>query len=174
GNAEAVGSQLVRVDATPPTGQAITLTGAGAPYYGSAAVTFTTGNGSDADSGLDPSSAAVTRETGVLNGDSCSNFSADAGTFSSPDNSVSGGHCYRYSFTIADNVGYVSTPVTATAKVDTDNPSVALTDPGTPVAGVVSLSASASDASTAIQQVVFERSPAGASTWTTIGTDTAA
>ena len=43
-----------------------------------------------------------------------------------------------------------------------------------PVAGVVGLSANASDPSTGVQQVVFERSPAGASTWTTIGTDTSA
>src|SRR6266542_3392214 len=58
--------------------------------------------------------------------------------------------------------------------VDTGDPSVTLTDPGTPLAGVVSLGASASDASTAVQQVVFERAPAGGSTWTTIGTDTSA
>src|SRR6185437_11085727 len=132
------------------------------------------GNGSDADSGLDLSSAAVTRETGNLAGDSCTGFSSDAGTFTSPDNAVSGGHCYRYTFTIADNVGHVSAPVTATAKVDMDNPSVTLADPGTPIAGVVGLSANASDPSTGVQQVVFERSPAGASTWTTIGTDTSA
>jgi CheY-like chemotaxis protein len=42
------------------------------------------------------------------------------------------------------------------------------------VAGTVSLGANASDASTAVQQVVFERSPAGTSTWTTIGTDSSA
>ena len=112
-------------------------------------MTFTTGNGSDADSGLDLSSASVTRKTGDLSGDSCSNFSADAGTFSSPDSAVNGGHCYRYSFTIADNAGHISAPVTATAKVDTGDPSASLTDPGTPVAGVVALNANASDATTA-------------------------
>src|SRR5204862_6356742 len=104
----------------------------------------------------------------------CSNFTADAGTFSSPDTSVAGAHCYRYSFTIKDNAGNTSAPVTATAKVDTDNPSVTLTDPGTPLAGVVALGANASDSSTAIQQVVFERAPAGGVTWTTIGTDSSA
>src|SRR5204862_409106 len=89
---------------------ALTLTGSNAPYYTSSSVTFSTANGSDADSGLDLSSATVTRETGDLSGDSCNNFSADAGTFSSPDTTVSGGHCYRYSFTIGDNVGHSSTP----------------------------------------------------------------
>ena len=137
-------------------------------------MTFTLGNGSDADAGLDVSSATVTRETGDLAGDSCSNFTADAGTFTSPDTSVSGGHCYRYTFTISDRVGNTSTGVTATAKVDTDNPSVTLTDPGTPLAGTVALDASASDPTSAVQQVVFQRAPAGGSTWTTIGTDTSA
>src|SRR5207248_2766126 len=64
--------------------------------------------------------------------------------------------------------------VSATAKVDTDNPSVSLADPGTPLAGVVSLSANASDSSTAVQTVVFERAAEGGSTWTTIGTDSSA
>ena len=161
-------------DANAPTGQTISLTGADAPYYGTASVTFTLGNGSDADAGLDVSSATVTRETGDLAGDSCSNFTADAGTFTSPDTSVSGGHCYRYTFTISDRVGNTSTGVTATAKVDTDNPSVTLTDPGSPLAGTVALDASASDPTSAVQQVVFQRAPAGGSTWTTIGTDTSA
>ena len=46
-----------------------------------------------------------------------------------PDIAVSTGHCYRYTFTIADRVGNVSTSVTATAKVDTDAPIVAATAP---------------------------------------------
>ena len=46
----------------------------------------------------------------------------DGGTYTSPDTSVTGGHCYRYSFTIADRVGNVSSPVTAAAKVDTAAP----------------------------------------------------
>src|SRR5207248_7311464 len=53
----------------------------------------------------------------------------DAGTYSSPDTAVSGGHCYRYSFTVADNVGNVSSAVTATAKVDTAGPTVSVTAP---------------------------------------------
>src|SRR6185437_11372143 len=161
-------------DTSSPTGQSITLTGALAPYYGSNSVGFSLANGSDngGGAGLDLASATVTRETGPLSGDSCSAFSADAGTFTSPDTSVSNGHCYRYTFRIADKVANLSVPVTATAKVDTDNPTVLLTDPGTPVAGTIALSATASDPSTDIQQVVFERAPAGGSTWTAIGTDT--
>jgi hypothetical protein len=161
-------------DTSAPTGQSITLTGALAPYYGSNSVGFNLADGSDngGGAGLDLASATVTRETGTLSADSCSGFSADAGTFTSPDTSVSNGHCYRYTFRIADKVANLSAPVTTTAKVDTDNPTVSLTDPGTPVAGTIALSATASDPSTDIQQVVFERVPAGGSTWTPIGTDT--
>ncbi|MFL5755338.1 MAG: Ig-like domain-containing protein, partial [Chloroflexota bacterium] len=161
-------------DISAPTGQSITLTGSGAPYYGGNSVTFATGDGSDTTggAGLDAASATVTRETGTLSGDSCSSFSADAGAIGSPDTAVSTGHCYRYTFTIKDNVGNSSTAVTATAKVDTDNPTVSLDDPGTPLAGTVALGATASDPSTEVQQVVFERAPAGGSTWTLIGTDT--
>ncbi|MDQ2969172.1 MAG: chitobiase/beta-hexosaminidase C-terminal domain-containing protein, partial [Actinomycetota bacterium] len=159
-------------DSTAPSGQTLTLTGANAPYYGSASVSFTSGDGTDSGSGLDSSSRTISRESATLTSDACGSFSSDAGNYTSPDTSVTTGRCYRYTLTISDNVGSTSTPVTATAKVDTDNPSVNLTDPGTPVSGTVGLNATASDPSTTVQQVVFERAPAGSSTWTTIGTDT--
>src|SRR5207248_10330047 len=85
-------------DSTAPSGQAITLTGSTAPYS-NGSVTFTLGDGSDSGSGLDTSTRTVTRESAPLSGDSCGTFSADSGTFTSPDSSVSGNHCYRYSFT---------------------------------------------------------------------------
>ena len=117
-------------DSAAPTGQSITLTGANAPYYGSASVSFTLGDGNDGSgSGLDTSSRTVTRESASLTGDSCGSFTADAGTYSSPDTSVSNGNCYRYSFAITDNVGNTSSSVTATAKVDTQAPSVSLNAP---------------------------------------------
>src|SRR5207253_2754279 len=125
--------------------------------------------------GLDTATRTVTRETGTLSGDTCSGFTADAGTFSSPDTAVSGGHCYRYTFTIADNVGNVSSAVTATAKVDTGDPSVSVTAPteltgagsqyydsGTKTqffrstgSGSFKLTANASDSETAVTAVGF-------------------
>ena len=93
-------------------------------------VSFTLGDGNDGSgSGLDTSSRTVTRESASLTGDSCGSFTADAGTYSSPDTSVSNGNCYRYSFTITDNVGNTSSSVTATAKVDTQAPNVSLSAP---------------------------------------------
>src|SRR5207244_4290015 len=59
-------------DSAAPAGQSITLTGANAPYYGSASVSFTLGDGNDGSgSGLDTSSRTVTRESASLTGDSC-------------------------------------------------------------------------------------------------------
>ena len=112
-------------DTSAPTGQTITLTGANAPYYKTNSVSFTLGDGSDpaGGSGLDTTTRTVTRETATLSGDSCGTFSNDAGTFTSPDTAVSSGNCYRYTFTIKDNVGNTSTGVTATAKVDGGAPS---------------------------------------------------
>src|SRR5439155_12989691 len=117
-------------DSTAPTGQSITLTGANAPYYGSASVSFSLVDGNDGSgSGVDTSSRAVTRESAPLTGDSCGTFTADGGTYSSPDTAVSNGTCYRYSFTITDNVGNESSSVTTTAKVDTQAPNVSLSAP---------------------------------------------
>src|SRR5205807_1227123 len=107
-----------------------TLTGANAPYYKTNSVSWTLGDGNDgAGSGVDTSTRTVTRATAPLSNDSCGSFVVDAGTFTSPDATVTGGNCYRYTFTIKDNVGNVSTGVTATAKVDTVNPTVSVTAP---------------------------------------------
>jgi hypothetical protein len=97
-------------DSTAPTGQTITLTGTSAApnYYNTNSVSFSLGDGSDGSgSGVDTATRTVTRESASLSGDTCGTFSADAGTFTSPDTSVSNGHCYRYTFTISDNVGNV-------------------------------------------------------------------
>ena len=118
----------VTADTSAPTGQTISLQGTHAPYFPST-VAWTLGGGSDTGSGVDSTTALVTRETATLAGDSCTGWSNDSGSFSSPDATVAGGHCYRYTFTIADRVGNVSTGVTVTAKVDTTDPNVAVAAP---------------------------------------------
>ncbi|HXY84198.1 MAG TPA: Ig-like domain-containing protein [Gaiellaceae bacterium] len=163
-------------DTTAPTGQTITLTGASAPYYTTPSVTFSLADGTDnpGGSGVDPTSRTVTRETAPLTANACGTFTADPGTFTSPDTSVSGGHCYRYTFVESDNVGNQTAGTSVTAEVDTTGPTVNLSDPGSPFGGTITLNATASDSDTGVAQVVFQRSPAGASTWTTIATDTSA
>jgi Bacterial Ig domain/Bacterial Ig-like domain len=112
-------------DTTGPSGQTISLTGTAASpnYYKTNSVSFSLGDGSDGGAGLDTSTRTVTRESASLSGDSCGTFSADAGTYTSPDTAVSSGHCYRYTYTIKDNVGNTSTGVNVTAKVDGAAPS---------------------------------------------------
>src|SRR5262249_5853447 len=141
------------------------------------------------------SSRTVTRETGTLANGTCSGFTADGGTFSSPDTAVSSGHCYRYTFTISDNVGNVSAPVQAVAKVDTDAPAVSvaapteLTGAGNQYydaasqtqwfrpsgSGSFSLNATASDGDSGVADVAFPNVSA-VSGWSgsTGGTDTSA
>ncbi|HEU4451377.1 MAG TPA: Ig-like domain-containing protein, partial [Gaiellaceae bacterium] len=54
-------------------------------------------------------------------------------------------------------------------QVDDVDPVVAQGDPGTPLAGTISLVANASDTDSAVAQVQLQRSPAGAGTWTDVG-----
>jgi Bacterial Ig domain len=70
---------------------------------------------------------------------------------------------------VTDGAGNSFTTPGVTVTVDSTPPSVTLTDPGTPLFGTVTLSASSPDADTA--RVIFQVSPAGAGTWTTIATD---
>ena len=120
----------VTPDTTAPSGQTISLSGG--PWYTTASVAFSLGDGTDAGSGLDVSTRLVERASATLNTDgTCGTFGAYGGSYTSPDTSVQDGRCYSYRFTIADAVGNVSTAVeTTVAKVDTTSPAVSLTAPG--------------------------------------------
>jgi hypothetical protein len=156
-------------DAAAPSGQTVSLTGG--PHFNALSVPFTVGDGSDAGAGLDPSSQLVERASAPLADEACGTFGSFGGSYTSPDTSVTSGNCYRYRFTIKDRVGNASSAVSGDAKVDTGAPSVSLTDPGTNLRGIVALTATASDSLTGVASVAFQRSPAGAGSWTTIGTD---
>src|SRR5205085_5185344 len=118
-------------DTTPPSGQ--TISHAGVPYYQTPRVPLTTDNGTDDRAGLDPASGTVERADATLADGSCGSFGAfqpvtlDNGT----DTTAASGHCYRYRYSIADNVGNRSTPspTTADAKVDSALPTVTVTAP---------------------------------------------
>ena len=160
----------VTIDRQAPSGGSVSYTNG----YGSAPVTITVGNGSDV-SGIDVASALLERDETTLANGSCDTFAGNWTTVTSPDSSVSSGHCYRYHYTVADNAGNAVTYTTgAVLKVDGSAPTVAL-DAGTAnLRGTASLSATASDALSGVASVAFQRSPAGAATWTTISTDTSA
>jgi hypothetical protein len=156
----------VTPDTTAPGSQTAALVGG--PYYTSASVGFTTGDGSDSGAGLNTSSRLVERASATLaNGNCTGGFSSFGGSYSSPDTSVVSGNCYRYRFTIADNVGNVSTAVvTADAKVDTSNPTATMGDPGANLRGTVALTSTTGDPESGIATVTYQHSPAGQNTWT--------
>ena len=161
----------VTIDRQAPNGGSVSYTNG----YGSAPVTITAANGGDGVSGIDAASALLERDEATLANGACDSFTGNWTTVTSPDSSISSGHCYRYRYTIADNAG---NPVTYTTgdvlKVDGGAPTVALDAGNANLRGTASLSATASDALSGVASVAFERSPAGAATWTTISIDTSA
>ena len=168
-------------DTAAPTGHSVSLAGAGAPYYGSLSVPLTLVDGGDgAGSGLDTASRLVERESGDLAADACTNWSGSWSTVTlsgGADTTVASGKCYRYRFSISDNVGNQSavSATSADAKVDTGDPSVSVSSP-TEVTGLAAqyydgatkthyfrpggagsftLNATASDVETAVTGVAF-------------------
>lgn len=64
-----------------------------------------------------------------------------------------------------------STPDGASWTIDATAPNVALADPGSPVRGTVTLNPTANDGTgSGVASLIVQRSPAGAGSWTTIGT----
>ena len=67
--------------------------------------------------------------------------------------------------------GSVTSSAVSNRRVDNTAPTAGITDPGTPLRGTVSISASATDGGSGVANVKVQRSPAGAGTWTDICTD---
>jgi hypothetical protein len=70
-----------------------------------------------------------------------------------------------------DAGGSATSAAVANRRVDNQAPTAGITDPGTPLKGTVSVSASATDGGSGVANVKVQRSPAGAGTWTDICTD---
>ena len=112
------------IDTVPPSGQSADVTGG---YYTALSVPVSLSNGSDALSGIDSSSGVVERESGSLSNGSCVGWS---GTWNpvtlsgGNDTTVLSNQCYRYRYTISDNVGNPSAPSAPSlvAKVDATVP----------------------------------------------------
>jgi hypothetical protein len=71
-----------------------------------------------------------------------------------------------------DNASRTATSTVSNRRVDNTAPSAAMTDPGTPLSGSITLGATATDiGGSGVASVVIQRSPAGAGTWTDVCTD---
>src|SRR5205807_5474862 len=102
------------------------------PQYQTSPVTFTLRYRSYHGGGprLHNPPPSPTRRSSDLTANSCNSFSADAGTYTSPDNTVTTGHCYRYTYTIKDNVSNTSSSAANTAKLESSTTNVCGPAPG--------------------------------------------
>lgn len=81
---------------------------------------------------------------------------------------------YDFRAVATDNAGFSSTDAVADVQVDNRAPTATMVDPGSPLSGVVTLVAEASDADSGIASVTIQRSPAGKAAWSDVCTATAA
>jgi hypothetical protein len=70
-----------------------------------------------------------------------------------------------------DAGGSATSTAVTNLRVDNTAPTAGITDPGTPLKGTVSVSATGTDGGSGVANVKVQRSPAGAGTWTDICTD---
>jgi chitinase len=70
-----------------------------------------------------------------------------------------------------DSGGSAISSAVSNRRIDNTAPTAGLTDPGTPLRGTVSVSASGTDGGSGVANVKVQRSPAGTGTWTDICTD---
>lgn len=71
-----------------------------------------------------------------------------------------------------DNAGYTAADAIADVQIDNRAPTATMGDPGSPLTGVVTLTAEASDADSGVASVTIQRSPAGKAIWTDVCTAT--
>jgi hypothetical protein len=70
-----------------------------------------------------------------------------------------------------DSGGSATSSAVSNRRIDNTAPTAGITDPGTPLRGTVSVSASGTDGGSGVASVKVQRSPAGTGTWTDICTD---
>jgi chitobiase/beta-hexosaminidase-like protein/Big-like domain-containing protein len=153
---------VVTPDKTAPSGQTVALSGG--PGYSAPSVPLTLGNGTDTGAGVDNSSGIVERASATLSTGTCGSFDSFAAVTLSggADTTVATGHCYRYQYTAADNVGNVSTASTATSDAKVDS-----TPPTLPTLFFSGLTHAAASGST----VYYPRTGSGSFTVTAASTD---
>ena len=155
GNAEAAPATIqVRVDNTAPTG-AVTAPAAGANVRGTIALTSSS---ADTGSGV----ATVQFQRSPAGAGSWTNQAASFDTTTVADG------LYDLRVTTTDNAGNAFTSAAITIRVDNTLPTGAVTAPaaGTNVRGTIALTSSSADTGSGVATVQFQRSPAGAGSWT--------
>jgi hypothetical protein len=73
--------------------------------------------------------------------------------------------------TATDKAGYAATDLVEGITIDNTAPSVSLNSIASPLSGVVTIGATASDAGSGVGSVTIQRAPAGTTTWTTLCSD---
>src|SRR5205823_1398753 len=122
----------VTPDTSAPSGQSVALSGG--PWYAPAGVALMLGNGSDDASGVDAGSGVVERDSAPLADGVCGGFSGSwtqVALVGGADTTVVSGDCYRYRYTVSDNVGNTApaSASSADAKVSDRAPVVDVTAP---------------------------------------------
>ena len=154
----------IRIDNTAPS--SATVTDPGTPFGGSKAIA---GTAADAGSGIASWTLQYRTSPAGAWTDACSDTSA-AYSCNWVTTGVADG-LYDLRAIARDGAGNQTISATvASRRVDNTLPAVALANPGTPITGTVNLTATATDA-VGVQSVAFQRSPAGAGTWTQICLD---
>jgi Bacterial Ig domain len=125
GNSAPSPFRTVGIDRTPPNGTSVSYPHG---YDPDGTVLVTTNDGTDAGSGLDPSSKALERRTAQLAGGDCGAF-GDWAPATTPD-ALDSGTCAQYRYSIADNLGHRSLATNPNVvKVDLTPPTVAVLAP---------------------------------------------
>ena len=159
-----------RVDNTNPTGS-LSAPSDGALVSGTVAVSGTASDpgGSGVDSVLFERRPAGGGSWTAIDTDSSSPYSVSWDTSALADGD------YELRAVVTDVAGNGHTTATRTVTADNTAPSASQDDPGANLRGTVSLTGSGSDpGGSGVASLAFQRSPAGAGTWTTVDTDTSA
>ncbi|MGI8607415.1 MAG: Ig-like domain-containing protein [Gaiellaceae bacterium] len=169
GNAEAMqtGASQIRIDAANPS--SATLDALPAPIRNGQVLS---GSAADATSGI--ATVAYYRCAGT----SCSPSTLVGSSSTGPSYPVNWSSQpadgdYQLLARATDAAGNALDSAKQTVTVDNSDPTGSLTAPagGASLAGTVAVASSSADSVSGVAQVVFQRSPAGAGTWTTIDTD---
>ncbi|HWM11993.1 MAG TPA: Ig-like domain-containing protein [Solirubrobacteraceae bacterium] len=157
----------VRIDNAAPT--TATLTNPGASLAGTVTLS---GTAADAGSGIAAWTVQYRLSGATAWTDACSDGATPYSCAWATTGVADG--VYELRAVARDQAGNTTASTTRTGiRVDNVVPVVALTDPGSPLAGTVTVAATATDGG-GVASVTIERSPAGANTWTAICTDASA